>query len=511
VARAKIVYEDFKGEYGATSGAKAPPGTFKATNMQVYKTGLLGPRAGLKAMAYTSVPAAAVKGMGWRGTTAKDLWVAFGTDVQRNDTLTPGSAFVDFATNLASTPTHPVQGVEYGTLNSFITNFDDKSYILNHTTPTLTAIATAPGGTCVSLYGERMMVASTTAQPTRVYFSAAGDFTSWPAGNFFDLPASSGAVAAMFQQRNGLTILTLNGEWWVLTGVPGTSNAFLRRVGAGGVHPWIMNPNAAANLGSDEVAFVGIRSDYPSKFNGSYVADDMRHLEIHGGVAYTGDTDIKVLRGGRAEEVVIIFPGTAPVSGALYTNGVWTLMQFGQNLTVYATSDGQGRIMFTDGTSTAKFYTWTLDLDRPAFLTDTLQTRGDGVNSPYTDYPVAASVLFPEFWAQDGSEVRVRSVEIETTKWDTSGAGTSQINVGYSLDVTSIDRYNQAATSVVSQALSENGNLYNTTGVRSRNVFRFGTNVRYAGGFSVGLSTIQGLAIERIIVEYETREEVPRT
>jgi hypothetical protein len=509
-SRHKIVYQDFKGEYGAWAGDKIPPGTFHAKNMQVYKTGFLGPRAGLRALAYTSVPGATVRGMGWRGTTAKDLWVAFGTDVQYNDTLTIGNAFTDFSANLASTPTHPVQGVEYGNSNSFITNFDDKSYILNHTTGTLTAIATAPGGACCALYGERMMVASTTAQPTRVYFSNAGDFTTWGAGSFFDLPASVGSVAAMFQQRNGLTILTLNGEWWVLTGVPGSTNAFLRRVGGGGVHPWIMNPNAAWNLGSDEVMFVPIRADYPATFNGSYVSDTLRHLEINGGTPYTGDTDIKVIRGGKPEEAVILFPSAAPAKAALLTNDVWTFMEFDQALSVYVASDGQGRIIFTDGANPAKFWTWTLDLDRPAFSTDTLQARGDGSNSPLTDNPVDASVLFPEYWAPDGTEIRVRAVTVDFWKYDTSGAAVDEQDVGFTATATTISRYLNQDTPSSSIGFTQSGAIASVDGIKDRHVFRFGTASEFGGGFSVGLYSVMGVAIERVIVEYESRD-VPRT
>lgn len=62
----------------------------------------------------------------------------------------------------------------------------------------------------------------------RLYFSAAGDPTSWPAANYVDIGESGRYIQAIVPTNEALYIGKSDG-WWVLTGVPGQT-ATLRRL-----------------------------------------------------------------------------------------------------------------------------------------------------------------------------------------------------------------------------------------------------------------------------------------
>jgi hypothetical protein len=72
----------------------------------------------------------------------------------------------------------------------------------------------------------------------RLWFSAAGDPTSWPALNFIDVGESFSPIYAVVPTGDSLFIGKPDG-WWTLTGVPGQS-ASLRRLSTTG-HPAIKN------------------------------------------------------------------------------------------------------------------------------------------------------------------------------------------------------------------------------------------------------------------------------
>ncbi len=497
-----IIFDDFSGgEFGDIAPDKAPPNTFTATNMVLYDDGTIGPRAGLQRFAFTGVTADPVTGVVWRGT-APDLAAFIGSSVLRYDTLTEG-AEAAFTGTITGTPTQPVQGFEYGNNRVYVTVYADQSYVLDFVAGTVTALTASPGGTDTCLYGERMIVVGDDAQPQRLYYSAALDFNDWPAANFIDVGNASGALVGCWAQRGHLVILTQNGEWWVLTGVPGTGT--LRRVSGGGVHPWNAYTDAWELLGSDIILGVPISADYPSTFNGATVVD-YRQLRINDSAPQLGAGTIKVVHGFRPDEAIIIFPGTAGNNRvALYSNGVWTFHTFNVEISEFAVSDRQGRIFLTDGgatTTAANWYQWYLPLDRPAFVSDTFATVGDDSDTT----PVTAEITFPEQWAPEGREWRLRQVIVDFTKYDIEAAPDNEFQV----EVTSLGRYAEAGSSAVTKTWTESGLQASGTGVRDRQVFNYGADVRFGGGFQLRLHTVRGVKFRTITVVLEDRKYVPR-
>ncbi len=499
-------YDDFNGgEYGNTWPDRVPPNSFTATNMVVYDNGLIGPRAGLQQFDFTGVEPDPVRGAVWRGTSP-DLAVFINDTVFRYDTLTEGAESTFTGTLAAPVGAgYPVQGFEYGNNRVYVTVYDDQSYELDFVGGTVTALTGSPGGQDTCVYGERMIVVGDPTQPQRLYYSAALDFTDWPAGNFIDVGNASGALVGCWAQRGYLTLLTQNGEWWILTGVPGTGT--LRRVSGGGVHPWNAHPDMAELLGSDIITHIPISADYPATFNGATVNDSMRHLRINDSAPHTGPGTVKVVRGFRPDEVLIVFPGAAGSNrAALYSQGLWTFHRFDVEISEFVVSDAQGRIFFTDGGDTgvsANWYQWYLPLDRPAFVSDTYATVGDDDDTT----PVDAEITFPEHWFEEGKEFRCRSVTVDFVKYDIESTPDNEFDV----EVKSLSRYSDDGTSVVSKEWTESGLSASSAGVRDRKVFRFGTDVRFGGGFQLRLHTVRGVTFQSIFVELEERQTVPRT
>lgn len=500
----KIVrYDEFSGgEFGAIDPGKAPAHTFHAKNMLVYRNGQIGPRAGAKALAYTSVGNGVVVGMGWRGTPNVDLWWVVGTAVKYANSRSVGSAAGTFTGALASTPT-AVEWVAVGNDDTYLVSYGDKVYHLSHLGPTNAAVSGSPGGADITVHGQRLFVAGGPSDLDKVFYSDLADFDTWGASSYFFVGNASGAVRGVWSQRNHLTILTQNGEWWVLTGEVGGTPT-LRRVTGGGVDPWAAGPNTAEINGADLLVHVPINSDFPAEFDGSSIQEH-RHLEVNSGTPFTGATDLKVVRGMRPDEALIVFPTTKKF--AIDRNGVWTFHTSELSaISPFVVSDGQGQIIFCkNGTvsTAAEFFTMKLDLDRPGFVGDGLSQPGDASTTP-----LDCTLDFPIEWSPPGKERRVRSVTVDYTKWDTGNTGnankfrcTPKTWRHYSLS---------GPQSATAQTWTEAAASASTSGIKARKVFRFGTESKFGGGFQITFDQIIGVSFDSFVVEYEERD-IPRT
>lgn len=504
MAELHVHYENFAGgEFGHVGPAKAAPGTFTGRNVVVYQDGCIGPRAGLKA--YGSHNAnGVVLGMGFNGTTGAAIWYNVGTGIFSFATAlaTPDT----WTGSLASATTLPVplQWVEAPVSHTQIINPLDKAYDLNHLTKTVTAIAASPAGSVIATYGTRLFVARTTANLRRVFFSADGDYTTWPAGNFFDI-GNRGAVVGMWAQRDSLAILMQDGEWWILRGIPTDSTisgASLRRATAGGVHPWVNSQNSAAILGSDEIVWIPNGADWPAVFNGVTVSEKRQVGPDGNKLIYSTQADVRVIRGYRQDEAAILTPNNASTV-YLLRNGVWTLHTLtGVTFSQFAASDQQGLLYLCDGGAAgahANFYTLRTGLDRPAFTSDTDCSPGDLSNTP-----LLANFSMPEWWANPDQEVEARHVVVDIVKYQT-GVTNNTMTLVFKKFGAYLAPGDQ---SPAAQSWTDAGANASTTGTHDRIVFDIGDQ-GWAAGFQVGLSGIAGIKIKSITVITEPRT-VPR-
>lgn len=487
------------GNLGARQAGLAPKGMFHALNMVRYRTGFLGPRWGLRDMAFTGMPVGAVSGFGWAGTAGSDLWVAQGTALRLFNTGTPGSAAQAVSGTFAAAPTRQIQSVEGPLSRTYMANYGDKLYYLDHVAKTLWAIAGSPAAGCLCIYGDRMIAAGTPTNRRRLYYSDVDNFTSWPAVNFIDV--GNVEIRAVFPQRGHLVIVGQDGQWWILTGVPGI-NDVLRRV-QGPAHPWHFYASHAAALSSGEIACVPLSSSWPARFDGIRLRED-RHLEFLANDEVTADSDlfVKVIRGFKSEEFVA-FGGNPPAfdlrgQALLHRMDVSTFHDFDQATSAFAASDAQGNIYLSDGGAAGispKVWAWSVENDRPAFTTD---TYGRPVDGAATSQPQAYLHL-PEWWEPQEREVLVRAVTVDFVKWNTGHSQTNHFDVV----VDAIDRYaNPGPTSSAVQSFDEAPSAASTEGTSERRVFNVGGQGS-GTGMQVRLTSIRGCAVRRVAVEVE--------
>lgn len=506
------VYENWdKGEFAKLGATNAPEGSFESLNLVVYSNGFLGPRHGAKNLDVQDVrtDAGGVKGLGWRGTSGADLWWIQDTLVFSIDSRTIGDTADQWATGLDQAPIEDPQFVEYGDRFSYVTNYTDQTYKFDHIAKDLAGLTDSPGGRGIAFYGDRMCVGGTNPDLQRVWISAANDPDDWTDGEFFDVPNQSGAIMALWVQRNHLTIWAQNGEWWVVTGAAGTDSAFLRRVSGGGQHPWNANANRGAALASDDILHIPISLDIPGRFNGA-TTSVIDYMTINDQDAPDNITENKVLRGMRPDEGVIVFPTTGKFG--IYYNGQWTFHKFDTDtipeITQFWASDEQGQLLFADagpGSPAPQFYTWTMNaVEHPGFETSALSRAGDDSDAYFDAY-----VYFPEFWVPEGFECRIRRVLVDFQEWD-CGASTPN---SYSVTPRSLSRFDnpsyQDGTTLGYSAFPDDW----TTGVGSTRRLRlrhlFGVNNAWGGGFQVRITDVGGLAFQSVRVDYEIQPERP--
>lgn len=493
-----LTWDDFSGGHAGSAGlVKAKPGTFRGRNMTITEEGNLTVRPGVDDLGLTGVPVGTITTVGFNGTPGADVWVIIGSAVYARN----GSALTAFTGALAVTPTAPVAWIESAPGITHITVPGDKCYKLDHVALTVTAIDGSPGGESIAVYGDRLYVGGSAAFPQRVWYSDPAAFTTWPAASFYDV-GIKGGVVALLAQRDTLVIGLASGEWWSQRGFTPT-NAILRRVTGGGVHPWDFNRSAAAILGSDDIVFMPLSGDFPAFYNGAAQAREFRniHTSPTGTARYVLPGSVSVIRGFRPEEAVVVLGGGAVV----YRWGAWVRHEFvhgaADGLWV---SDGQGTIYSVKnvGGAAAKFYRWRIDLERPGFVSDAPANPGDDSTAL-----LEGDVEFPEVWAPNGNERRVRQVVVDFTKWDTGSASTNHI--GLTLVVMSRFAVDGEGTVVTPQAWDEAGTSASTTGKRDRAVFNVGDQ-GYAAGFRVKLENLRGITIRAVTVVYDEQPERPR-
>lgn len=490
-----LVYDKWDGgEFGTLSPMRAPNGTWTGSNVVVYRNGRIGPRPGLKKITVDN-PAedGPLLGLGFSPVTqAGNTSIFYICDNEvylfEPGTTTLYNTVTDLSTTPANTDATKVLSKEsvrlvgddvYFALNS------DQTYKLNCRTQTLTAIAGSPEGTDVEMYRDRMMVADGSV---RVRFSAAADFTTWDSGNFFDVGATW-RIVNMQEFRDALVIFTLSGTW-VFTGSP--DDGTLRRIS-----DTLAPLDKSVVKTNDELIYIPLSRSAPVIYNGSYGDEEaLAHLETwkaSGGSAYGvqsyGNRDVVFVAGTGAKALWRKNGAwsyhTFNVSGI----GPWVTRYFDDNIVV--AHPGSAGVKPT-------FYMLAMNLNRPAFTSDTWARPGDDSSTPLT-----ASVTLPDHMTETGKELRVRSVTVEFYKYDT-GSGT---NNNIDISVTSLSRENLDGdqTTTKTGLFNESGALANTSGVFCRRIYR-GTPQSFGGGYRISLDNLKGVAIERVIVDVEERD-----
>lgn len=529
--RALAIYDDFSGgEWGTLGPKKAAKNQFSAVNAMVYADGQIGPRPGLKKYSNVVIPRGVqALGMidgeliiyGYLLTAPERLMgVALDHSGIANFVGAEYTAGVPARTDTTITGFFQESGgtgVEQR--RSFIggsSNATNTIYRYNHSTRNISDRLTTPAymGLAICRYGERMMASGVGANGTvqnRLYYSAAADFTSWPALNFIDVGDVD--ILSLFVLRNRLVIVTAGEGIWVLTGVPGV-NETLREVipkqppfnrlgqGLGGI-------GAVSEL-TNLLLSGTYRGQYvPAVFDGS-----QRTVQSTLATGWLGDVPATGFRDQYPMVVALdqrddgLWLGrTGPfgeVSGGeqhaiLHRHGVWSRHLFGvagQKMVHFQ----NGRVGVTDNTN---LYSFTAAWDKVPIVgeNDGFLSVGDNSSVPLDNVDVDLS----EFWDPDGREMTVRSVVVDVTMYDINAGGGSDTTNRLRCAVRGVGRFDTVDEDTATQTQDTGGNLGGSDGVHRS--LRFSFEPIQCRGFQVMLHGLRALSVRRVTV-FGDRDDV---
>lgn len=487
MSRAVVTYDDFRGgEWGTLGARRARQGMFQGTNVRVYGDGQIGPRPGVRDLGITSLTAGDAYGVAYRPFGSQELVFVIGDKVRVAPWNVGGVS--SLAGTLGGTPTKIVR------FNEATRRLNAKTYFAVYgqgvysidATPTLAGpIAGAPDGYDVTLYRDRLIASDGNEQ---VFYSDAADFATWDALSYISVGYEY-PMFALVSHRDGLSLFG-QALIWRLTGTLGVSDVLRRASSA-----LALSPNGDVVLDGETCIYIPNARNAPVLWDGG-IADErsLAHLETW------DDQNASVNFGGaiaRRFNDVLFVSDSANNPGLLRSNGVWSYLTFDFATTAAVTRVDTDKFVVMTDDATPKAYILDMEVDRPGFTTDDWARPGDA-----SDTPLSASFSLPEWWDPQGREVRVRSVIVNATKWDTGSATDNNLTCA----VTALDRYGpSAALASASQSWTEAGASASTSGSAFREVFNFGDQGS-GGGFQLAFTNLRGVAVRDIAVVLDVSE-----
>lgn len=534
-----IVFDNFtKGEFGDLDRrlAAKTPGFFHGTNVLVNRAGIVHPRPGLRDLAPVTMPSVeAVVAFGWHGyggavADTDGVWFvaddggtvkAWGVDVSAVGGAVDAYTMTD-AIDLTGRNLYGANILNGGYSFDWLTfrGTTNSGILLNHDAQEVTipgAPPEMPDAAVMAVYGERLIVAGSDVDVNRVYYSNQG-ILSWGAFDPLDFFDSLDGldVTAIVDHRGGMLIGKRIGRWAYVTGALGATDRQEQVTRAGAP----ANPGTFVGLGADEVAFIGRNRNYVQLFNGS-VFTDLKHLTFMGNAEATDDTDktsprVKFCQMRDPKDFLVYRSGVGAGVNAgkamVRQGGIYTYHQLPITLSGHAVRKlERGHIIFLGGQDdelaypqTPELFVWDSDLDRPAVATDDYASPGDGSDL----VPVDASFSTPEVWADQGEELRCRTVIVEFAKWD---LGIVDLDNGFDIKVVTHSLYQAdggvtSASQSFTEATSAGGGT--DSPLFDRRTFGFGDQ-GVGLGFHVEFENIVGIGIQSVTCIYDVHG--PRT
>jgi hypothetical protein len=498
--RRVVVFDDFtKGEFGSLNpieyGDHGKSGMWTGTGMMVLPDGSLCPQPIPKAQTTTGLSGTAVDmGMGSNGTSAV-LWAKMGNKIYQSG---PGPTFA--FTALSGTSGDSLSFLDRVAASSFKTyavNTTGGLEVIDHSGASIGAVGGSPPlAVTVCQYGDRLMLGGA-ANANRLWFSAAGNFASWPVANFIDV-GDTAPIVALKPMRGFLLIAKSGGTdetWWILRGVPGV-NAVLRRSSR---FQGPVRPNNLTLLNDNRVAFGA-----PSAVNNDGGGGTVVPASFDGTAGRTDTAQIGLLSESLTTETYRMVDGNDVMlrnnlfalirrRGAWTRHGIDSLIQpnttnFGAYSRTMAADPAAGTFYVMNAAGTA-IYKWHPYAIRPAFAADT-----DGATP--ADAP---TFTLPEWRVASGDEVCVQAVVVAFKKWNV-GSGNNTFNVS----VTGTGTYSAGASSNSdTPAFSEAASSSSVNGTLARVTYTVAPV--WGNGFLLTFANIRGVAIRSVTVVLATR------
>lgn len=511
------VFEDFsQGELGALDPSKVPPGFFKGSNVVLYRTGALGPRGGLKTFNLGRSPTGDIHMFGFTDAKSRSLVWQEGLAVYGSDPAGGGTPFTWGNVDIqAAVPNPFLDAAKETTLFATPGGLVWAIAHFRAAAPMVSiALAQTAGGTAVGIYELNALTnekpsdypTDTTPDGRRLKWSDAADFSLWP--GFQDI-MFGGEIVFMAPIKNYLVLATSNGQWYVITNTLGVNHR-VRRVNGSTLSPPYMAPHSFVAPGDDLIYALSPQGNYPITFDGvepsflrylSLTPDTPLDSYIPNSDRDAGANNVLALAGDGPSGVVLLRPNT--VNKALVKhNGIWSKWAFETAVSNYGATNKRGRLWFFNRSTPSAQTCMSMDmnLDRPAFTSDTFSQPGDMSTTPFDCY-----VELPEVWAKDSTELRVSEVTVDIQKWNTGAPVDNRVQATLTvMGRGQSGNTGAAADKTVTVTWTQAGASSPTTqdGQADRIKFNFGAQGP-AAGWKLRLAGLRGVAIRRVTVKYD--------
>ncbi len=545
-----VVYDDFSGgDWGIRKRTDIPKNMWKGINVQAYDDGSIGPRSAVENVTPTGLPGTAATrptillsrdGRVFYVVGASLYWTSSfgGAATAATGTLTGGASS-------SAAQLYTDQRLGRWWINRAGVGLD---YMTSANA--LVAVTTPAAFRMIAVRGERMFGVAGRV----IYYSAAGDYTSWPALNQIDLGEGSD-IQMIYSSGDSLYIAT-EASLYVLQGTVGSSTT-VRQIAATGVPTLWGNsvqmsgePWRAAKL-SDETIAWGNWSDGTATYGqtlSEYSIGTYGHAGIMevawfkgGSVKYTKHPDYMSTQFGLAlsSQSYEVFHAAAGPSLVLFPMGFrvannnpisWMRVDpsgyserhetavgsntFGPNTTPvrsifgpqnawdYGATGGPRYVCWCtwDG-SAYKFWRWKVTPGPPNYSSSTSVPADATTGATYS-----CQFMTAPFYTGDGSIMKVRSVIVHGEFFN----NTSGSNLSIVPRVFGVEGKSDSATSALNPESTQTVDLAATyaTGIQSNpdryvHRFRFG-NMPFGTGFALQIGMSQ-CSISRIVVNYDVR------
>lgn len=545
MAQKKIVLSEFDGgDSGRTRPKPNALNQYRGVNTWVYPNGAIGPRPPLQLFTYPTTGLPVGKSLRRFDATVGQagLWYSFAfSDGTVYTTIPPGGAIALRGTLAAD----PRDSAASSDVVAYVSPLGDGGLV--YSDGSFSNLTNMPTGYLVEWFGDRLVVLNNPALAAPVLQFSDPDvagFNTWDPLDSQNV-GPIGVGQALYVLRDALVIPKIDGTVWSFQGVIGF-NETLRQIDKGRIHAipaW-----AEGAVVSSSIVFYTTGTSM-TVFTGAQALDMLRpdFVPVSGfksGVNQNNQGWVTPLNKDQSFLVV----GTLDGDPTATNKNIW-MQSYSQEtgwnrhlvpITTYSipagfldsftsTDNAKGVLVGSNivegfsfivvpsaigGNSTVRLYLFNSLQERPYLppgeslvYTVASVTLKDGD----TSLPVVASCSFAEWWAPDGSEVTVRSVQVDYT-YDTDAAINTNLTpaVANRFDI-SIEATEPADGTTINEstaiAFVPTGGtaIDGSTLRRGRELFQFGEQGA-SGGFRIKLADWRGITIHRFTVTVDLAE-----